>query len=139
MLKISFIKKIKIKTVLITSISIQLLGIANKKKKQIFIATNDYFSKCLENKRLFFWFDNKNKRPLCTIYLFLKNARSMRPEVLFKKGKHLFRRTLLGDCSWNIWKCFPLLFCHFTIFPEVIPQWNSRSSLPDAFLKKDTS
>ena len=88
------------------------------------------------DKRLFFWLDNKNKRPLRTIYLFLRNSRSMPSEVFFKKGKHLFRRTRLEDCFWNIWECSPLLFCYFTIFPEAVPQRNSRSSLPDVFLKK---
>ena len=42
----------------------------------------------------------------------------------------------LRDCLWNIWKCSPSLFCHFTIFSEAVPQRNSRSSLPDVFFKK---
>ena len=53
-----------------------------------------------------------------------------------QQDKHLFRRTPLGDCFWNIQKCSPLFFCHFTIFPEAVPQRNSRSSLPDVFFKK---
>ena len=51
-------------------------------------------------------------------------------------GKHLFRRTPLGYCFWNILKCCLLLFCHFTIFLEAVPQRKSRSSLPDVFFKK---
>ena len=50
--------------------------------------------------------------------------------------KDLFRKTPLGDCFWNIWKCCALLFCHFTIFPGAVPQRNSRSSLPEVFCKK---
>ena len=50
--------------------------------------------------------------------------------------KHPFRRTPLGDYFWKIWKYSPLLFCHFINFPEAVPQRNSRSSLPDVFLKK---
>ena len=92
-----------------------------------------------QTKDYFFWLDNKNKRFLRTIYLFLRNSRSMPPDVFLKNDKHLFRRTPLGDCFWNIWKCSPLLFCYFTIFPEAVPQRNSRSSLPDVFLKKDTA
>ena len=42
----------------------------------------------------------------------------------------------LGDCFWNIWKRYPLRFCHFTIFPEAVTQRNSKSSLPDVFFKK---
>ena len=60
----------------------------------------------------------------------------MPPEVFYKKDKHLFRRTPLEDCFWNIRKCSPLLFCYFTIFSEAVPQRNSRSSLPDVFFKK---
>ena len=89
-----------------------------------------------KTKDYFFWLDTKNKRPLHTIYLFLRNSRSIPPEVFSKKDKHLFRRTPLGGCFWNISKCSPLLFCHFTIFPEAFPQRNSRSSLPDVFFKK---
>ena len=59
----------------------------------------------------------------------------MSSEVFIKKGKHLFRRTWLGDYFWNIWECSPLLFYYFTIFPEEVPQRNSRSSLPDVFFK----
>ena len=98
-------------------------------KKTIFL--NFY-----KTKDYFFWLDNKSKRPLHTIYLFLRNSRSMPPEVFFKKDKYLFRRTPLGDCFWNIWKCSPLLFCHFTIFLEAVPQRNCRSSVPDVFFKK---
>ena len=53
--------------------------------------------------------------------------------------KHLFRRTPLGCCFWNIWKYSPLLFCHFTIFLKTVPQRNSRGTLPEVFLKKDTA
>ena len=88
------------------------------------------------DKRLFFWLDNKNKRPLRTIYLFLRNSRSMPQEVFFKKDKQLFRGKSLGDCFWNIWKCSPLLFGHFTISPGALLQRNSRGSLPDVFFKK---
>ena len=52
------------------------------------------------------------------------------------KDKYLFRKTLLGDCFWNTWKCSPLLFCHFTISPEAVPQRNSRSSFSGVFFKE---
>ena len=70
------------------------------------------------------------------MYLFLRNSRSMPQEVFFKKDKHHFRGTSLGDCFWNIWKCSPLLFGHFTISPGALLQRNSRGSLPDVFFKK---
>ena len=97
---------------------------------------NTIFLNFYKTKDYFFWLDNKNKRILLTIYLFLRNSRSMPPVVFSKKDKHLFRRTPLEDCFWNIWKCFPLLFYHFTIFPEAAHQRNSRSNLSDVFFKK---
>ena len=108
-------------------------GHCKQEKHQIFVQQKTIFLNFHKTKDYFFWLDNKNKRPLRTTYLFLRNSRSMPPEVFFKKDKHLFRGTLLGDCFWNIWKCFPLLLCYLTIFPEAVPQRNSRSSLLDVF------
>ena len=67
---------------------------------------------------------------------YVRRSEKTRITVYFLQwDEHFFRTTPLGDCFWTIWKCLPLLFCHFTIFPEAVPQRNSRSSLPDAFFK----
>ena len=115
---------------------IQAFRTLQTRKTPNFHATKTIFRNFYKTNGYFFWLDYKNKRFLRALYLFLRNSRSMPPVVFFKKDKHLFRRTLLGDCFWNIWKCSLLLFCYFTIFPEAAPQRNSRSSFTDVFFKK---
>ena len=87
----------------------------------------------------FLWPIFSRIRTECTILTLYSKIRKIETRILLyflQRDKHLSRKTPPGDCFWNIWKCSPLLFCHFTIFFEAVPQRNSRSSLPDVFLKK---
>ena len=95
-----------------------------------------HFGHCKQEKRQIFM--QQNTLFLNLFVLIIKQKTSSRETPVtcaqrsfFKKEKHLFRRAALGDCFWNIGKCSPLIFCHFTIFPKADPQRNCRSCLPD--------
>ena len=100
-------------------------------------ATKDYFLNFYKTKGYFFDLIIKTK-DLRAQYICSWETPETCPRSVLQKGQ-LFRRTSLGYCFWNIWKCSLLLFCYFTIFSEAILQRNSRSSLPDVLLKKGTA
>ena len=70
--------------------------------------------------------------------LIRENTDNRKPVLwyIFWSGINTFQKNTTGGLFWKIRKCSPLPFSHFTIFPEVIPQGISRSSLPDVFFKK---
>ena len=78
----------------------------------------------------------KDKITILSLYGKIRKIETRILLYFLQWDKHLFRKTPLGDCFWDIWRCSPLLFCHFTIFPEAVPERNSRSSLLDVLLKK---